>query len=207
MTKQRKTKIYLAGPMRGYKDFNFPAFHKAAKELRAKGYEVFSPAENDIEVDGFDPTKDKPKTFRHYMHHDLPAVCESDGVIVLDGWEKSQGACLEVHVARAVGLPVHDMRQQPVVNSPTVLQEANDLIYGERNAAYGPPNQDFQRTADMWTGLFQYKLKEGERFRPQDVAYFMIALKLSRAQHSDKRDNAVDIAGYAGCSWRCIEGK
>jgi len=84
------------------------------------------------------------------------------------------------------------------------LQEADDLIHGERNASYGPPNQDFQRTADMWTGLLQFKLKEGERILAKDVAWMMMMLKASRAQHSDSRDHYVDAGGYAGCGWRCV---
>lgn len=37
-------KVYLAGPMRGKEDHNFPAFHFAAAKPREQGYEVFSPA-------------------------------------------------------------------------------------------------------------------------------------------------------------------
>lgn len=99
-------RCYLAGPMRGIPEFNFPAFYAAAAVLRERGYEVWSPAENDVHEDGFDPTKDVAQPMRHYMKRDLPAVLNADFVAVLPGWENSQGATLEVTVARACGLPV-----------------------------------------------------------------------------------------------------
>jgi len=194
-------KIYLAGPMRGIKDFNFPAFHAAAQHLRELGHEVSSPAEKDLS-DGFDPTKDKPKELSEYMVHDLAEVCKAEAVVVLPGWESSQGARLEVMVAMALKKKVLDLDLNPIEDL-SILQEADGLVNGDRCASYGPPTQDFKRTADMWTALLQFKLNEGERIRPQDVALMMILLKASRAQHSSKRDNYVDIGGYADCGWKC----
>lgn len=99
-------RLYLAGPMRGIPDYNFPAFHAAAKSLRERGHFVWSPAERDEQQDGFDPAKDEAKPLRYYMAYDLPAVLNSDAVAVLPGWENSTGAKLEVHVARVCGIPV-----------------------------------------------------------------------------------------------------
>ena len=48
-------RVYLCGPMRKYPEFNHPAFHQAARLLRAEGYDVFSPAEHDIRM-GLDVT-------------------------------------------------------------------------------------------------------------------------------------------------------
>lgn len=92
--------------MRGLPSFNFPAFEAAAAALRAKGYEVWSPAEADMQIDGFHPdenTTREPHPFAVYMQRDLPAVCAAHAVAVLPGWEHSQGARLEVFVCRAVG--------------------------------------------------------------------------------------------------------
>lgn len=82
-----------------------------------------------------------------------------------------------------------------------VLLEALRLTSGDRQAQYGPPDQDFTRTAGMWSALFGHKLKEP--FEARDVAMAMICLKLSRETHQRKRDNATDIAGYARCMDIC----
>ena len=92
--------LYLAGPMTGYPDWNFPAFHAAAERLRDKGHAVLNPAENF----GGDPTRPRAD----YMRLDLAHLLAAEGVAVLPGWERSRGASLEVAVARELGLPVVD---------------------------------------------------------------------------------------------------
>ena len=88
-----------------------------------------------------------------------------------------------------------------------VLQEAVSLIDGDRNAQYGPPTQDFQRTAAVLTALGYYRRDPGGltvELEPSDVAILVMAVKLSRLMHSrGKRDNWVDLAGYAGCGFEC----
>jgi hypothetical protein len=96
--------------MRGIPEFNFPAFEEAAATLRYDGFEVWSPAERDIEILGSREravdTENPGRTFKDCMADDLPVVCNSDFIVVLPGWEKSQGAQLEVHVARTLSIPV-----------------------------------------------------------------------------------------------------
>ena len=83
-----------------------------------------------------------------------------------------------------------------------ILAEAASLIDGDRNAQYGPPTQDFKRTSDMLNAL-GYRL-DGQMLAPSDTAIILACVKLSRLMHSrGKRDNWVDLAGYAGCGGEC----
>lgn len=77
-----------------------------------------------------------------------------------------------------------------------LLAEAATLINGDRNNQYGPPTQDFQRTAEMWEAYL------GISIEPHDVAALMCLLKISRiSRQADKRDSWVDLAGYAACGY------
>ena len=102
-------KIYLAGPMRGYPNFNFPAFAYAAAKLREKGFEVFSPAEKGEEVLVTDnPGIQENLSFRRKVFAlDMAWIAEhADAVALLPGWEKSSGARAERALAEAIGLDV-----------------------------------------------------------------------------------------------------
>jgi hypothetical protein len=81
--------------MSGLPAYNYPAFDRAARALRAAGYEVENPAEN--------PACDD---WTGYMRLSLVQISRVSGLAVLDGWQLSRGATLEVHVAHSLLLPV-----------------------------------------------------------------------------------------------------
>lgn len=91
------TRIYIAGPMTGLPEFNYPAFNAEAKRLRALGYEVENPAENPAPA---------CKTWAGYMRKALPQMLSCDAVALLPGWQSSKGARLEITVARELGMRV-----------------------------------------------------------------------------------------------------
>lgn len=114
------TRLYMAGPMTGIPQFNFPAFDRAASDLRARGYEIVSPAELDDPVDraaalaspdgsALSYGTGVKKSWGEFLARDVKLIADDgiEGVVVLTGWENSRGARLETFVANALcGLPV-----------------------------------------------------------------------------------------------------
>lgn len=106
-------KIYIAGPMRGHKHYNFPAFDAAEARLRRLGYDVVNPAALDrargIYPETFPDDWDWNKTPEGF---DLKAVAleclrqvsECDGVYLLQYWNGSCGAEAESSFADWIGI-------------------------------------------------------------------------------------------------------
>lgn len=107
-------KIYIAGPMSGYPQFNFPAFYAAEEKLAAEGWQVFNPANKEEERE-LDPAayqtgdaklaSEKGFNFREVYLWDLSKVLEGDAIYMLPGWQFSPGAVGE-HAA-AVAMKRH----------------------------------------------------------------------------------------------------
>jgi hypothetical protein len=92
------SRIYIAGPMTGLPELNFPAFAAEAARLRAEGQEVVSPAElnEGLEHEGYEAC----------LRRDIAQLVTCDAVQLLRGWESSRGARLEWMVAERCGLLV-----------------------------------------------------------------------------------------------------
>lgn len=133
-------KIYIAGPMTGYENWNFPAFFEAENVLKELGHEVVNPAHNDgktlEEALANSGTPDRPNnTWGYYMRRDLPHVLSVDAVCVLDGWRDSKGACLEVHVAEALGLPIYIIKDGQLQPRVTIIGLSGWARSGKDTAA------------------------------------------------------------------------
>lgn len=84
-------RAYIAGPMTGLQDLNFPAFHRAAAHFRAQGVDVVNPAE-------INP--DPSAGWNECMRNDIRELVTCDAIVMLPGWERSKGASLEHYIAR-----------------------------------------------------------------------------------------------------------
>jgi len=132
------TTAYIAGPMRGIPEFNFPRFMAADALLSGFGWHVFNPARHDLDsgsvsildpgylsgdVGGL-PRFDLAEAFRW----DEAAVTVSDALVLLDGWALSSGAQREYRLARSLDkdifrLEYHEDRLQPwVLNGPLGIE-------------------------------------------------------------------------------------
>lgn len=74
----------------------------------------------------------------------------------------------------------------------SILQEAERLISADRRAEYGSAQESFNSIAKGWSEILTCPVSA------KQVALCMIWLKLMREKAGDKRDNWVDMAGYAG---------
>jgi len=97
LARQRKMRIYIAGPMTGIEDYNFPAFNAMAAQLRSVGWHVENPAEHGI-VDGAD--------WADYLRYDISRLSTCEAMMLLRGWSASKGAQLEVSIAKKIGIVV-----------------------------------------------------------------------------------------------------
>lgn len=95
------TRLYIAGPMSGLPDFNYPAFHTAATMLRGLGYQVENPAENDR------PLTDPWQVF---LRDAITKLMRCDGVALLPDHHRSRGARLEESIATRLGIPVRTIQ-------------------------------------------------------------------------------------------------
>jgi hypothetical protein len=64
-------------------------------------------------------------------------------------------------------------------------------VHTDRGTDYGHPLDDFTKTAEMFNAW------KGTKLTADDVAVFMMFVKLSREANKHKRDNLVDLCGYA----------
>lgn len=98
-------KIYIAGPMSGYPQLNFPRFYEIEERLNKEGWAVINPARLDEEV-GIDPD-DPPDSDYNYTEcalRDVKALIDCRAIYLMDGWQHSRGASWERALAAFHGI-------------------------------------------------------------------------------------------------------
>lgn len=100
-------KAYLAGPMSGIPQFNFPQFCQAAADLRERGWDIVSPAELDDAEDkgaallsATGDMRDAKKSWGDFLARDVKLIADGgiEAIVFLPNWIQSRGARLEATV-------------------------------------------------------------------------------------------------------------
>lgn len=94
-------RVYVAGPMTGLPDFNYPAFFAAERALQIAGHEVENPADNPSPTDG--------SGWLGFMRMSLVQISKVDGIALLPGWQNSRGAVIEERLGRDLSLDVRPL--------------------------------------------------------------------------------------------------
>jgi len=79
-----------------------------------------------------------------------------------------------------------------------ILEEANNIIHGDRQESYGTPWDNHGCTAVLVSTWLSRKYRKDIVIDAEDVCFFNILQKVSREANSHRRDNLIDIAGYTG---------
>jgi hypothetical protein len=215
--------VYVAGPMRGKVDHNYPTFHAVTENLRRQGFIVKNPAEN---FDG-----DQSHELSEYMELDLQMVMDTEGIVLLPGWRDSELGRIEAAMAKALE---HKFYEATLVDetdasygvdpfspdswiitpipTPTSTDnrgidgEARSLVFGARNATYGSPALDFTVIGRIWAAILSAHLQEHiEDIPPDVVAVLLTGLKLGRQGRTPgHHDSRVDVIGYQLCLDRIV---
>jgi hypothetical protein len=103
--------------MRGRPQYNFAAFDKAAHKLRRLGHHVYSPAEMDRAA-GFNEWVDEADEdfVADAMRRDFDAIDECDLIVLLPGWEDSEGTAEEIAYGHSVGVEALELSKMAGYN-------------------------------------------------------------------------------------------
>lgn len=188
----KNCKIYIAGPMTGLPDYNYPKFHKMEKLLYDIGFvNILNPAE----IAGGNTSYH----YSYYIRESLKMIVRADAVVFLNGWENSKGANLELHAAKLMGLKCWNenldlLEFKKDENQQSICEIADHLVSFDRQSSYGHPYDNFTDIGRVW-GM-QLGLPD---IPPETVGLMMVGVKLSREKFHPKRDNLIDGAGFFKC--------
>jgi len=83
------------------------------------------------------------------------------------------------------------------------LKKAGEIITGDRNNQYGPPEDSFSTISKLWQTYLD--ARQAAPLQPHDVAAMMTLLKIARiAVQPDKADSWIDGTGYLACGGSLI---
>lgn len=122
-------KVYISGAITGTSDY-MERFSEAQKYLESIGLSVVNPALVNSNLP-------KDTSYSEYMDMSFLMLSMCDHIYMLRGYEKSNGACMELNKARELGLNIL-YEQTPADMYPfAITQKEIDSIKNDLNSIFG----------------------------------------------------------------------
>ena len=105
-------RLYLAGPMTGLPDNNYPEFFLKAKALEEVGYQVSNPAtiddvhEKEVKGECVYCRTERDHPWEWYVLRGLAMLSACDAIALLPAWNRSAGTRVEVEFAKGMQIPI-----------------------------------------------------------------------------------------------------
>ena len=192
--------IYISGKYSGSIAENIKEARKVAIEVWESGHVALCPHLNTAHFE-----EDCKLEYDDYIKGDLILLERCDAILMLEGWEESQGAQIELQYAEKLGLPVYYYPDIP--KERDIFEHARQLVYGVRNKDYGHPAKDFECSATIFKAHIKNKYGVDIPLDATDIPIFMQGVKISREGNRHKYDNILDGIGYWATLHRIYDEK
>lgn len=217
-------KVYIAGPMRGIRHYNFPEFDRARDVLIAHGHTVVSPADLDREV-GFDALALPHETDwsawpegefdrSACIQRDVAAVLSCDAIHVLHGWQQSEGARAEVALAKWAGLLEVDQlgnvikadASAPAAGEVRVVDPKTGGEKGSKLARFDliPAGPLWELAEHNGKGARKYADRNWERGYKWSLSYAALQRHLNQFWGGEDIDQETGSKHLVSAAWHCL---
>lgn len=146
------------------------------------------------------------------LAHDLLSIADGNGVIQASEQDFFKFLSPNISGALDQGVDIQSVKMAVELTLPpaplNILHEADKIIYGDREKAYGNPRFNLDTIAQLWSVYLKRKFPIPDidyslDITAEDVAQFMILLKTARLIHNPTHvDSLTDQAGYAALQHR-----
>jgi hypothetical protein len=195
--------VYVSGRYTGTIDANIQAARAVAIALWEHGHTALCPHLNTQHFE-----QDCKASYEDYIRGDLEMVARCDALVMVAGWEESNGAKIERDYALGLGIPVFQYPEMPENNlteqrcpkqSRAFLELVMQMyrVHLAKNADYSPANilatGEIGLTTRLWDKVARLMNLQGFRFK---VEYEGLVLPKA-PKHESIDDTLQDAAVYA----------
>ena len=223
--------VYIAGPMRKIQWYNFPAFDAAADKLRAEGHEAINPAELDRKA-GFDAMKldenydwdsipdEMDFDLAKWVQRDIAGVLEADAIYMLEGWEDSTGATVELAVAKFAQKVIRYQTErkevtayETAVDPDAEVRVVDEKTGGEKGSKVArfdllPPDVMFDLAEHYGKNCIEHGGKYEARNWEKGYDWGLSFAALGRHLNAFKRGEDIDVdsgsSHMVSAAWHCL---